>query len=55
MNQTWETFVKTTEDKSLKKGLDISNKDLIWNEIINNSMHGRENVDKLFNLYDYRI
>lgn len=52
VNQVWESFIKKTEDKLLKQGVDISNKNIIWNEIIDNSMHGREDVDKLFKLYD---
>ncbi len=52
VNQVWETFIKKTEDKLLKQGKDISDRNVIWNEIIDNSMHGREDVDKLFKLYD---
>ena len=52
VNQVWESFIKKTEDKLIKQGIDISNRDVIWNEIIDNSMHGREDVDKLFKLYD---
>lgn len=44
VNEVWDKFVQATSTKTGKTG------DVLWQEIIDKSMHGRERVDELFKL-----